>query len=789
MNLLRDFRYGLRILIRNPTFGAAAIAVVALGIGATTAVFSVVRGVLLQPLPYREPQRLVVFRADAPGFTRYPGITGDEFAAFRGRPDIFEDVAAINGVNANLTDSDEMERVAGGSATDNFLPLLGVPPLAGRALSARLDFGERYVRSIVISYELWQRRWQGDPATLGRHTSVNNLDVEIVGIMPTGFRTYLGADANVSPRIDIWFVNVVEPGKRSRGPAVARLRSGVTILAAQQAVDRMLDRPTHVTLVPLADDVAHDVRPALLALAAAVAFVLLVACANLTNLLLARASARSRELAIRMAIGASRPQLFRQLAIESVVLALIGGTAGLLVAQWAVDGLLALAPSALPRRDLIAIDVVVASFALVVTIASSLIFALVPAWQATRAELSTMVKQDSAASRGAVFTRGLLVASQLAFSMLLLVGAGLMTRTFVEMRRVRLGFDPANVLTMNLELSFRRFDNAAKQLAFYREAREAIRTLPGVRVLGFGSPVPLNGVTFYQRLTADNGATEITASMHVVMPGYLDTMRIPLRAGRDFGLEDETPGDAHVIVDRRLADQLWPGRPAIGQRIRLSSIRPPNDSAEVIGVVDHVQATDLRHTGLPQIYEPFGVRPGYGLAFIVRSETDPLPLAPAIKQAVERLGPGRPMFGIRSLQSLVDDASADTRFALWVLGLFAVVAVALSAVGVYGVVAYATSRRTREIAVRLALGADARGIVLLVLREGIAWTVIGIAGGALGARALTQFMESLLFQVRPGDVATFVGVPLVLGTVALVATALPALRAVRVDPMLALRAE
>ncbi|HEV2985601.1 MAG TPA: ABC transporter permease [Vicinamibacterales bacterium] len=789
MNVLRDVRYGLRILARNPSYAAAALAVLALGIGASTAVFTVVRAVLIQPLPYREPNRLVLFRADAPGYDRYPGITGNEFFALRDRGDLFEDVAAINGVNANLTDGDEMERVAGGSATDNFLPLLGVAPAAGRPLSSGLDMGREYVRSVVISYELWQRRWQGDPSTVGRHISVNNIDVEVVGITPAGFRTFLGTDANVSPRVDIWFVNVIARTDRYRGPAVARLRPSVSVAAAQQAVDRLVPGPVHLTLVPLADDVAHDVRPALVAFSGAVAFVLLVACANLTNLLLARGCTRTRELAIRTAVGASRSQLVRQLAVESIVLAAIGGAAGLLVGQWAVDGLLALAPPGLPRRESIEIGVQVALFAFGAALASALVFGLVPAWQATRAELSAMMKPDAAAARGSVI-RGLLVASQLAFSMLLLVGAGLMARTFINMRQVNLGFNPSAVLTLKLELSFRRFDTPAKRFAFYQQARDAVRSVPGVREVGLGTPVPLDGLPLYQRLAIQERGPEADVSQHVVFSGYFNTMRIPLRAGRDFGPEDDAPagGQPHVIVDQRLADQLWPGGNPIGQRVQRVLGQPARAWAEVIGVVDHVQTADLHQKGLPQIYESFGER-GYGAAFIIRTDGDPVAVAGPVKAAIERLGPGRPVFAIRTLDSLVADASADTRFALFVLTVFAVTAVALTAIGVYGVVAYATARRTREIAVRLALGADARGIVTLVVRDGAAWTVSGVAAGLAGALALSRYLATLLFNVGARDPSTFAAVAALLALVALIATALPAIRAVRVDPMVALRSE
>jgi putative ABC transport system permease protein len=383
----------------------------------------------------------------------------------------------------------------------------------------------------------------------------------------------------------------------------------------------------------------------------------------------------------------------------------------------------------------------------------------------------------------------MLVAGQLAFSLLLLVGAGLMARTFIGVRRVTLGFNPTNVLTMHLELSFTKFNTPAKNAAFYQQARDAVRTIPGVRQVSLGTPVPLEGLTFYQRVSAGEGAREVMASMHVATHGYFETMGIALRAGRDFGLEDETDrGAQHVIVDQRLADQLWPGRSPIGQRIRLRQTRPTSESAEVIGVVDHVQSTELRHTGLPQIYESLGTRP-YNLSFIVRSEGEPLALAGAIKHTIERLGPGRPVFAVRTLQSLVDDASADTRFALLVLGVFAALAVMLTAVGVYGVVAYSTARRTREIALRRALGADVRTIVALVVGESFVWTAAGLAAGALAARALTRYLGSLLFNVSATDATTFVAVAALLGSIALAATVLPALRAVRIDPMLALKSE
>ena len=428
-------------------------------------------------------------------------------------------------------------------------------------------------------------------------------------------------------------------------------------------------------------------------------------------------------------------------------------------------------------------------FAFAIALLSSLVFGLLPAWQATRADVSAMLKQDPAASRGTALTRGLLVASQLAFSLLLLVGAGLMARSFVGMRQARLGFNPADVLTMKLELSFRLFDTPAKRFAFYRQARDAVRSLPGVRQVSLGLPVPLDGIPLYERVSVDEGAEEINVFMHVAVSGYFETMRIRLRAGREFTDEDDAPGgQPHVIVDQRLADQLWPGRSALGQRVRVQAGRASAAWATVIGVADHVQSVDLREPGLPQIYESYGQRP-YSVAFIVRTENNPLALAGRVKQAIERLRPGRPVFAVRTLESLVADASADTRFVLFVLGVFASLALALTAVGVYGVVAYTTARRTREIAVRLALGADRRRIVALVLREGAAWAAGGMLAGTVAAVVLSRFLHAMLFNVGARDPLTFAAVAVLLGVVAIVATALPAIRAVHVDPMLALRSE
>jgi putative ABC transport system permease protein len=797
MTIFRDLRFGFRLLTRNPSFGVAAIAVLALGIGATTAVFSVVRGVLLQPLPYRDVDRIVTFRADAPGFDHAPALTTEEFFALRARTDIFDEAATANESPASITGVADMERVTSASISDNFLPLFGVAPAIGRQVDSRQDIGPTWVQAVDISYELWQRRWHGDPSVVGRGIEVNNLKMTIAGVMPRGFRLYLGDGTGIAPRVDVWYPGAPDHDTTRGHPVVARLRPGVTLASAQSAVDAFMkqfiaDHPAsyrtgavRLTLAPLAADVVRTVKPALLAFGAAVGFVLLVACANLANLLLARAYSRTRELAVRTAVGASRTQLVQQLAIESLVIAAVGAAVGILVAQWARDGLLALAPASLPRRENIVIDGAVLAFAAGAALCSSLLFGLLPAWQATRADLVAMMKQGAGSSARGARTRGFLVASQLALSLMLLVGAGLMGRSFLRLRDVPLGFNPANVVTIQVDLPGRLF-TPQKTEAFYASALEAARRVPGVEAAALGRPVPLDGERLTRRYSLGPGGPEGVASAIVAFGGYAEFLGVPLRAGRYFTAADAAL--AVVMIDERMAAVVWPGQYPIGKRILLSPGLKSEQWAEVVGVVGHAQFEDLRHTATPQLWVHHRLMP-YAVDIAFRTHRDRRAVAAAVKTAVEALGPGRPLFGVRALEDYVADAAADTRFALSVLGVFAALAVLLVAVGVYGVVAYATARRTREIAVRLALGADARRIVALVLREGAAWTAGGLVAGAVGARLLTHYVQTLLFGVPPNDPLTFIGVASLLAVVALVATAVPAVRALRIDPMQALRAE
>lgn len=799
--IVANLRYAVRLLFRNPIFSLAALIVMAVGIGATTAVFTVVRAVLLQPLPYLDPDRLVMLRADAPGFVQEPALTTEEFRALADGADLFAEIASINQSEANLTGVEDMEAVTSASISDGFLEMLGIAPLAGRHVSLRDDLGPM-VRGASISYELWQRRWSGDPAMVGRTVEINNLDMVIVGIMPPGLRLYLGPGTNVPQQIDIWFPQTpVSDSPRYRGfPTIARLRSDVSPPATQAAVDAFIAEfvATHpasyqtgavrLTLVPLADDVVRDVRPALVAFGGAVAFVLLVACANLTHMLMARMSARAAEFALRSAVGATRRHLIAQLTIESLLLGCLGATGGLVLANWGVDGLMRFAPATLPHHDAIHIDGTIALFAVAVSVACALLFGVLPAYRATRSDVVLTLKHSSAGARGAAATRGMLIGGQIALSLILLVGAGLMARAFVGMRTVPLGFDPTNVLAMQVNVQPRRFAAVEMRREFFSAAAQAARQVPGVQSVGVGFPIPLTDVRFTQRFSTGPGGPEYTASILTAFPGFPEALAVPLRAGRTFTHADTNRRDLLIMVDHGLAQRLWPGIDPIGQRL-LVGPGPAARSTEVIGVVETLRLHSVRDEPPAQIWLPYAARPGLSLGLIIRTSGDPRPLADSIQRAVERLGPGRPVSNVRLLSGYVADASADTRFALFVLGAFAALALVLTAVGVYGVVAYATARRRHEIAVRLALGGQTHRIVRVVLRESLVSTLAGLAVGLVGATILTRYLESLLFEVTATDPFTLAAVGAFVALVALTAAALPAVRAVRKDPMETLRAD
>ena len=796
--LARDTRYALRSLRRQPSFACAAFAVLVLGVGATTAIFSVLRGVLITPLPYRDPGQLVLVRSQLPGSASAPLLTSAEFAALRAQTDVFESVAALVESAGNLTAPEHMAPMSAVAVSENLLDSLGVAPLLGRAVQ-RGDAG----RSINISYEVWQRYFNGTPDVVGRTIEVDNRSQNVVGVLPRDFKAYLGPDVVMSPQVDLlYFRGSGYDDDPFRGNVViARMRRGVRIATARAAVETVARNlvvehpgsyrtgPVRLSVALVESEVVSGTKPALVAAAGAVALVLIIACANLTNLLLARASARTREIAVRIAIGAGRRDIIRQLVVEGLVVGTIGAAGGWLLAHWGVSALLALAPAGLPRRESIAVDGGVAIFAIALAFLCAVIVSLVPAGQATRLTISGRLTRDPARAGR---TRGMLVAAQLALSVVLLVGAGLMSRAFVSLRSVPLGFDSRQAVTMHLSLSNQRFgggtieESRAKRQVFYEHLTDHVGDFAGVRAVGAGFPVPLSGVAMTQRVSLGPATRERDIDGFIALAGYLEALDVPLVSGRYFTRSDNDR--PLVIVDERLARELWPGESAVGQRLLIVKAVAAPQWTEIAGVVAHVQARSPREAGRPQVWMTYGVRSYSQLDLVVRAD-DPTAAVPPIVSAVQQLGAGRPVRNIRLLEDYVREASADTRFALFVIGVLAALAVVLAAVGVYAVVAYAMARRRREMAIRLALGASRKRLVALVLGEGLTWTFAGLVAGLTVAAALSRYLESLLFGVGRHDAVTFAAVAALLTVVALTASAVPALRAARVDPMLALRAE
>jgi predicted permease len=773
----------------------------ALGIGATTAVFSVLRGVLIAPLPYRDPGGIVLFRADLPGMTQTPRLTSMEFAALRAHAELFDQVAAAVISEGTLRTASVTTPISAAAVSENFLDALGVPPALGRAVGPAGGSGRR---SINISYEIWQRLFQGDPAIVGATIDINGIPSIVAGVLPRGFRMYLGAGVTIPTQVDVlYFRGRGYDDDPFRGNVViARLRRGATLGTARAVVDTVAktlvadhpDRyrtgPVRLSLAPLDDEVVSEVKPALLAAAGAVLLVLIVTCANLMNLLLARASARTQELAVRVSIGASRADIIRQLVAEGLVVGAIGAAIGWTLAHWGVNALVALAPSALPRREAIVLDGGIALFAIVVAMSCAIAVSLVPGWQAARADIARAGNARTSSTGGA--TRGVLVAAQLAFSVMLLVGAGLMARAFVNLRSVPLGFDPRGAAAMYITLAHEPWGTGTLDEArlrrryFYEALIDQARDLPGVHRVGIGLPVPLSGATMSQRVSLGPGTPERETDGFVAMAGYLEALDVPLIAGRYFTRADDR--QPMVIVDDRLARELWPGESPIGRRLMIVRTVDTPLWSEVVGVAAHVQARGPREAGPPQVWLSYPIRPYAHLHLVVRAD-DPIDATSRIGEVVQQLGAGRPVRDIRRLGDLAAEASADTRFALFVLGVLAALAVILAAVGVYGVMAYAMARRTRELAVRLALGASPRRLVARVLGDGAIWTILGLGGGLAGASLLARQLESLLFEVDARDAVTFAGVAAFLAVVTLAASAIPAYRAARIDPMLALRAD
>ena len=814
-DLTHDLIYTLRSLRRTPAFTAVALLTLALGIGANTAIFSVINAVLLRPLPFTSPDRLV-FLWSAAG-TQAVNLVPARMLDFRERLTTIQELAGIGHLSVNLTGAGDAERIPASSVSSNFFDVLGVRPLAGEPFHA----GRASPDDVVLSYGLWVRRFAADPSTVGRDITVNGRSRRIVAVMPRDFTwpaiTSRGS-SNASPP-ELWIPAAVadiprtpidDPNQhlstdRRTGflRAVARLRDGVTVGQAQSEISALAirlasehprdDGELGAIVQPLRAQLFGAVRQPLLILVAAVAFVLAIACANAASLLLGRASARRREIAMRLALGASRYRIVRQVLTESIVLALGGAIAGLLVAIWARSSLVALAPSDIPRLDDTGIDLSVLLFTVGVSVVTGVLFGIVPAWQVSTGSLTADLNDGAARSSSAPRsgrTRDVLVAAQMAVALVLLIGAGLLLRSFTSLTRVDTGIDARNLLTFEMASSGSRASSPEAQVLFYNHVLSSLRAQPGVRAAGAAVTLPIGGDDFGVQYFVEGraeaaGAQPSSAGYQVVSPGYFEAMGIRIAAGRDFRDSDAADAAPVVMVNETLARQQWPGGDALGKRVRLG--RDGAAWMTVTGVV-----ADIRHLGpamppRPEIYQPLAQRPFSFMAFVVRTEHDPRPLAPVLRAAVARLDPAQPIARVSTMSQHIARSLARPHFMSTLIAAFGLLALTLSIVGIYGVMSYAVSQRTREIAIRTALGARPGDVLLLVLAKAVWLSAIGVGAGLALSAMLTRVLAGQLFGVTTTDPLTYISVVALLTAAAMLACAIPAARAARIDGAGALR--
>ena len=818
-SLLRDLRYALRNLRRRPGFAAIAVLTLALGSGATSAIFSVVNGVLLRPLPYRAPAELAMVRG---GWDGHPNaaLSLAEYWDYKERQRALAGMGAYAGGSLTLTGDGAPERFDAGFVTADLLPVLGVAPAIGRGFLAEEDLPGRPAVAL-LSDGLWRRRFGADPGVVGRTVRLDDEPVTIVGIMPPGFQLpshFTGTGA------EVWTLLQLDPAqdRGERGwhylDVVGRRRPGVTpaaadreaaaLMAAMKAEYPMEYQPSFSGTATAVDlEVMGAAKPAILVLLGAVALLLLIACANVASLLLARAEARQREMAVRTALGAGRRRLVSQLLAESLVIALAAGALGLLFAEWGLRALILAAPPSIPRLDAIAIDGWVLGFTLLVAVGTGILFGLAPALHSTRPDLAgSLVDGARGGTAGAGrqrFRRGLVV-GQIALALMLLSGAGLLVRSFLRLRAVDPGFDPERVLTAQLEISPLRYEGSERVRAFYAELLRRIEEIPGVTSAAAARALPMTGQleigdwSFLRegRFSSPPLPSEwVAADWQVISPGYFATMRMPVIAGRGLEEADRTGGMQVMVVIQTLARTVWTAVDAVGQRVLLGGGAADSVYRTVVGIVG-----DVRHRGLsaeprPEMYLPHQQFPaGTGtplrtLHLVVRTAGDPESLTPALRAAVAALDPHAPLSQVQTMEQALGSWAAERRLTMLVVTGFALAALLLGAVGIYGMMAHLVVQRTREIGIRIALGALPREILRLVLRQGAWLAGLGIAAGILGALAVTRLLGGLLFRTAPTDPVTFAGTALLLAAVAAVASVVPALRATRVDPVDALRAE
>ncbi|HEX8161832.1 MAG TPA: ABC transporter permease [Pyrinomonadaceae bacterium] len=799
----RDMKYGARVLLKSPAFAAVAILVTALGIGANTSIFSVVNAVLLRPLPYPQSERLVWLTA----FNQPQGITDSNMSApdfddWTKRNQSFEQLAAFVTGGAQLLNNDEPERVRRAAVTGSFFRVLGTGPLMGRALQDE-DARAGAEPVVVLSHGLWQRRFGADPNVVGSRVMVSGKSALVAGVMPAGF--------DFPEQTEMWSALTLDPSKERRNnrylDVVGRLKPGVTLAQAQaqmDAINRSLaaeyddtNRGWNVRVTDMREQLVGKLRPTLLVLLGAVAFVLLIGCANVANLLLARATARRKEIAVRTALGASRARIARQLLTESFLLSIAGGAAGLLLSVWMTDLFVAVSPANSPRFGEIRPDARVFLFTLGATLLTGLIFGLAPAFQASRADLNETLKEGgrSGAEGGRRNrVRSLLVVSEIALSFMLLAGAGLLVRSFIRLRDVSPGFNPDGVLAMRLSLLPAKYPTDQQKRDFFRQATERLAALPGAQSAGAVLTLPLGGDSFgVGRSFIHEGrpATpeeSVNAAFYLATPDYFRTMQIPVTAGRAFTDRDTDQSPPVIIINETAARLHFAGENPVGKRIMLAA--DEKFMREIVGVVGDTRPS-LETPAGAQMYIPYAQDATWSsMTLVVRAgDADAAGLAPAARAAVQSLDKTLPVYNVKTMNEVFAASIARRRSSMLLISAFALVALLLALVGIYGVTAYHVTQRTHEIGVRMALGAQRRDVLRLILVQSLRLTLGGLAAGLVCALALTRVMSGLLYDVRPNDPLTFAAGSLLLAAVATLACYVPARRATRVDPMIALRYE
>ena len=805
VDLLRDLRYGIRMLRRAPAFTAVAILTLALGIGANAAIFSVLDAVLLEPLPLPDSESLVYVTSKAKdgtqGYLSYP-----DFEDLRKETRRFEGLSGFVGQSVNLTGRDEPMRVRGGFVSDNFFQIVRTKAAHGRTFLPGVDDKPGAELVCVVQHETWQTVFGGDPALLGSKLVLNNEPYTVVGILPEGFNFPLD-------ELEVWMPYHKWPPLRDEmknrtepmvGP-VARIRDGVTFEQARAEAEAIMARLAaaypeagagrSVIVESLQEIVVDDARPILFVLFGAVAFVLLIACGNVASLLLARGAARSRELATRAALGASKSRLVRQMLAETGLLWLAGGAAGVAVGTWVLAGLMAMAPAPLPTGNIPSIDVKALGFTLAITALSALLFGLIPALRSTRLDLNTTLKEDArGAGAGEVRTRlraGLTV-GQVALALMLLVGCGLMARSFAHLIDVDPGFRPEKMLTMEYRLPANKYSEDARKTAFHQQVVERVRQLPGVRAATGIRSLPFSGnggtATFsVPEQPTQPGDPARQAQVNSADPYTFETFGIPLLQGRGISATDREGAPRVAVINRRMAEALWPKGDPIGRKVVVEA--DPAVEATIVGVVGDIRQYALDDQDTFQIWGAQAQDPHIFNTLAVRTEGDPMQMARAVTEAVWSVDKDQPVWKVRTLESLIERSLGLRKFLLRLMGAYSVLALLLAMIGVYGLMAYSVAQRGRELGVRMALGANRGSIFRLVVGQGMRMVAVGVVLGAGGALALTRLIQSLLFRTQPHDPATFALVAAVVAFVALVACAVPARRATRLDPLAALRCE